>query len=91
MNKRWKERSRSPSLETRFLFENFECLREFLDRLADITEEMGRHPNISFDRSHVSVIIYPQGSDGLDELDYRMADGLDDAYDAVSRDCISEK
>ncbi|SIN71218.1 Pterin-4a-carbinolamine dehydratase [Sulfurivirga caldicuralii] len=91
MNKRWKERSNGRSLETRYLFENFECLREFLDCLADITEALGRHPNISFDRSHVSIIIYPNNADGLDDLDYSMADQLDEAYDTVSRECIAEK
>ncbi len=76
---RWSIRTQPPSMEARFEFEDFKTLRAFLDDLAEITERYNHHPNISFGRTHVSVIIYAQG-DELQDVDYALAKSIDEAY-----------
>ncbi|WP_029933627.1 4a-hydroxytetrahydrobiopterin dehydratase [Thiomicrospira pelophila] len=60
MSLNWKESKNASSLEAKFVFEGYETLRDFLDEVAQITEEMEVHPNISFGRDYASLIIYAQ-------------------------------
>lgn len=60
MSLNWKESKNASSLEAKFVFEGYETLRDFLDEVAQLTEEMGVHPNISFGRDYASLIIYAQ-------------------------------
>lgn len=77
----WKQKDKAATLEARFDFANYDVLREFLDDVADVAENVGHHPNLSFGREHVSVIIYAQNQeDGLSEVDFNLAKGIDDAF-----------
>lgn len=60
MSLNWKESKNASSLEAKFVFEGYETLRDFLDEVAQVTEDMGVHPNISFGRDYASLIIYAQ-------------------------------
>ncbi|MBE0492855.1 MAG: 4a-hydroxytetrahydrobiopterin dehydratase [Thiomicrospira sp.] len=60
MSLNWKESKNASSLEAKFVFEGYETLRDFLDDVAQLTEEMEVHPNISFGRDYASLIIYAQ-------------------------------
>ena len=60
MSLNWKESKNASSLEAKFVFDGYEILRDFLDEVAQLTEDMGVHPNISFGRDYASLIIYAQ-------------------------------
>lgn len=80
MNDRWKQKDKPASLEARFEFQSFDNLRSFLDELAEHAESLDHHPNISFGRSHASVIIYAKGGDALGDVDFNLAKGIDDSF-----------
>ncbi|MBO1923223.1 4a-hydroxytetrahydrobiopterin dehydratase [Thiomicrorhabdus sp. 6S3-12] len=87
MNERWKLKQKPASMEARFEFDNFEKLRSFLDELAEQADQLEHHPNISFGREHVSVIIYSQ-ADELDDVDFALAKGIDDGFHRVTGSLI---
>ncbi|HIQ40529.1 MAG TPA: 4a-hydroxytetrahydrobiopterin dehydratase [Sulfurivirga caldicuralii] len=82
MNERWKQKDRPPSLEARFEFEDFERLRMFLDDIADHADNLQHHPNITFSRRHVSIVIYPQ-SESIGDIDLKLAKKIDDSYNRI--------
>lgn len=79
MNERWKLKDKPASMEARFEFPSFEKLRSFLDELAEQADLLDHHPNISFGRGHVSVIIYSQ-QEKLGDLDFALAKGIDEGF-----------
>lgn len=83
MNERWKLKEKPASMEARFEFPNFDKLRSFLDELAEQADLLDHHPNISFGRGHVSVIIYSQ-KEALADLDFALAKGIDEGFYRVS-------
>ena len=58
MSDNWQERSRPPRLERRYLFENYEKLRDFLDRAADLSEAEDYYPDMGFGRDYVNITIH---------------------------------
>lgn len=83
MNARWKQKKSPASLEAKFEFEEYEVLRTFLDDLADVAEKLDHHPNLSFGRTHVSVIIYST-EDELRDVDTALAEGIDECFHRVT-------
>ena len=75
MSLNWKESKNASSLEAKFVFEGYETLRDFLDEVAQVTEDMGVHPNISFGRDFASLIIYAQNGT-LSEGERAVADKI---------------
>lgn len=75
----WIERKRPSSLEAKFIFENYKLMRDFLDGLSEISENIDHHPNISFGRDYVSILIYPK-SEQIDKVDYELALRVDELY-----------
>jgi pterin-4a-carbinolamine dehydratase len=57
----WTEVERPPSLYRRFEFAAYSQTRAFLDRLADLSEETGLYPDLSFTRTFVNVTVYGPG------------------------------
>jgi len=55
----WQTQKRPPMLVRRFEFEDYDQTRDFLDLLAEASEEMGYHPSLQFDRTTVSVNVTP--------------------------------
>ena len=82
MNTRWKQKDKPGSLEARFEFDDFGTLRDFLDKLAEVAEKLDHHPNISFGRSHASVIIYSQ-TESVGQIDIDLAEGIDECFQKV--------
>ena len=83
MNERWKSKKKPPALDARFDFEDFEVLRAFLDEIAEDAERLEHHPNISFGRDRVSVVIYST-SEELCDIDHQLAKAIDKSYDKVT-------
>ncbi len=82
MSKRWKSKKKPAALDARFDFEDFETLRAFLDEVAEEADRFEHHPNISFARDRVSIIIYST-SEELSDIDHKLAQAIDDCYDKV--------
>ncbi|VAW48122.1 hypothetical protein MNBD_GAMMA03-874 [hydrothermal vent metagenome] len=83
MNVRWKSKKKPASLDARFNFEDFDVLRTFLDKVAEDAERLEHHPNISFGRDRVSIIIYST-SDELSDIDLELAKAIDGCYEQVT-------
>jgi 4a-hydroxytetrahydrobiopterin dehydratase len=62
----WTEVERPPSLYRRFEFPAYSETRAFLERLAGLSKETGRYPDLSFTRTHVNVTVYGSGGPAVD-------------------------
>jgi pterin-4a-carbinolamine dehydratase len=59
----WEARGKPANLFRRFEFERYGATRAFLDALAALSEELGRHPqNINFGGTYVNITL--EGSEG---------------------------
>ena len=78
MSDQWKERTRPPRLERKYLFDDYEDLRDFLDRAADLSEREGYYPDMGFGRDYVNVTIHaPDDSETVTEQQREFAAQLD--------------
>lgn len=75
----WKVKQKPATLEARFEFDDFATLRDFLDDIAEHAERLEHHPNISFGRSHVSLIIYAQ-QNTLGDIDFTLANAIEASF-----------
>ncbi len=66
MNKPWQERNRPNRLEKRYGFPDYEALRDFLDRAAELSEREVLYPDMGFGRDYVNMTI--NAEEGADEL-----------------------
>jgi pterin-4a-carbinolamine dehydratase len=74
----WNERNRPDRLEKRYEFPDYETLRDFLSRAADISEREGLYPDMGFGRDYVNVTIHAdEDSDKLTEQQRQFATELD--------------
>ena len=79
MNEQWQERIRPVRLERRYEFPDYQSLRDFLDRAADVSEREGLYPDMGFGRDYVNVTIHcDEGTGTLDEIHRRLAEEFDD-------------
>lgn len=62
----WRRRQRPLRLERRLEFPDYDALRDFLDQVADLSEETGIYPNQSFGRTYVNLTLFAE--DGSDEI-----------------------
>lgn len=85
MGGQWQERKRPVRLEGRFEFANYQTLRDFLDRAAELSEREGLYPDMGFGRDYVNITIHAQeGEDTLGDAQHHFAQQLDDLADATT-------
>jgi pterin-4a-carbinolamine dehydratase len=83
MQHQWQERMRPLRMERRFEFPDYETLRDFLDRAAEVSEQEGLYPDMGFGRDYVNVTIYTDDeSDELGDVQQRLAKQLDALLDS---------
>lgn len=63
----------STRLEKRFTFENFAAALSFVNRVGEIAEQEGHHPDISFGWGYAKVVYFTHKIGGLHENDFVMA------------------
>ena len=70
----WEMRGKPPTLFRRFNFDRYSETRDFLDKLAMLSDEAGLHPqNINFASTYVNITITPDEGSELGEAEYGLA------------------
>ena len=78
MKTAWKERNRPNRLEKQYQFEDYEALRDFLDRAAELSEKQDYYPDMGFGRDYVNITIHaPEDSDAVTDEQRQFAEQLD--------------
>ena len=67
-------------IEKSFPFPNFKSALVFVNRIGDIAEEQGHHPDICFGWGKVTVTVYTHKIKGLTESDFILAAKVDRLY-----------
>ena len=63
----WNKRERPICLEKRFEFKNYSFTRDFLDRLGNFCEKIGRYPDISFGKTYANLTIRPEDAVSIEK------------------------
>ena len=69
----WTQNQRPPNLYRRFSFVDYAGTRDFLDRLAELSKETGRYPDISFGKTYANVTLHAGDSGTLTAEDLEFA------------------
>jgi pterin-4a-carbinolamine dehydratase len=78
MSQQWQERKRPLRLERRYEFENYDSLRDFLDRAAELSEREDYYPDMGFGRDYLNVTIHAEeGATELSDNQRHFAQQLD--------------
>lgn len=78
MNHEWRERVRPVRLERRYEFDDYQALRDFLDRAAELSEREGLYPDMGFGKDYVNMTIHSDETSGaLEAAQHRLAEALD--------------
>jgi 4a-hydroxytetrahydrobiopterin dehydratase len=60
-------------LRRRFRFKNFREALNFVNRVGELAEEQGHHPDVGFGWGYAQVTVYTHKMDGLTESDFILA------------------
>ena len=60
-------------LRRRFRFTNFREALDFVNRVGELAEEQGHHPDVRFGWGYAEVTVYTHKIDGLTESDFILA------------------
>jgi pterin-4a-carbinolamine dehydratase len=70
----WETRGKPLTMFRRFTFGNYADTREFLDALAELSEETGIHPqNINFGTTYVNITLDAEDGKELTEAEHALA------------------
>jgi 4a-hydroxytetrahydrobiopterin dehydratase len=69
----WKLEERGTRLSRRFEFEDFRRAMDFVNRVADVAEEEGHHPDIAIHWNRVDLVLWTHKIGGLHENDFILA------------------
>ncbi|HLL77009.1 MAG TPA: 4a-hydroxytetrahydrobiopterin dehydratase [Pyrinomonadaceae bacterium] len=64
-------------LRRRYEFPNFRRALEFVNRIGEVAEAEGHHPDVSFGWGYCELMIYTHAIDGLTESDFILAAKFD--------------
>jgi 4a-hydroxytetrahydrobiopterin dehydratase len=60
-------------LRRRFQLKNFQEALDFVNRVGELAEEQGHHPDVSFGWGYAEVTVFTHKIDGLTESDFILA------------------
>ena len=72
-----KNKDESFFIEKEFKFENFLHSQEFINKIGDIAEKEGHHPDIAFGWGYAKIKIHTHAIKGLAESDFVLAAKID--------------
>lgn len=67
-------------IQRQFAFPDFKKALEFVNRVGDLAEEQGHHPDIFLAWGRVEITLWTHKIDGLTESDFIMAAKIDRAH-----------
>ena len=73
----WKLDEKGTRLVRRFEFKDFKKAIEFVNRVAEIAEEQGHHPDIAIHWNKVDLVLWTHKIGGLHENDFILAAKVD--------------
>ena len=76
----WQLLENGTQIERRFQFKNFAAALAFVNRVGDLAEQEGHHPDITFGWGYASVLFYTHKIGGLHENDFIMAAKVNELY-----------
>jgi pterin-4a-carbinolamine dehydratase len=78
MSQQWQERTRPVRLERRYEFQDYSTLRDFLDKAAELSEEVDLYPDMGFGRDYVNITIHLEdGVETISDSQHEFASQLD--------------
>ena len=69
-------------LNKKFMFKNFFESQRFINKVGDISENEGHHPDISFGWGYAEIKITTHAIEGLSENDFILAAKIDQLFNA---------
>lgn len=63
-----------------FMFPNFREALKFVNRVGELADEQGHHPDISLARGKVAITIWTHKINGLTESDFILAAKINELY-----------
>lgn len=76
----WQLLENATRLERRFTFKTFGAALAFVNRVGDLAEAEGHHPDITFGWGYAHVLFYTHKINGLHENDFIMAAKVNELY-----------
>lgn len=74
----WREHGKPPTLHKRFVFGSYGQTRRFLDALAELSEQVGLHPqNINFGTTYVNITLDAEDGQTLSDAERGFAAQID--------------
>lgn len=73
----WRIIEDSTKLFREFTFKNFRSAQDFVNKVGDIAEIEGHHPDIEFGWGYAKITIYTHAINGLHENDFILASKID--------------
>ena len=81
MSEQWQERNKPARLERRYLFEDYNTLRDFLERGAVLSERENLFPDMGFGKDYVNITIYAdEDKEQLSDSHHSFAQELDKLF-----------
>jgi 4a-hydroxytetrahydrobiopterin dehydratase len=71
-------------IERRFSFRNFREALSFVQKVGEIAESEGHHPDVQFGWGYVTISLQTKKINGLHENDFIMATKIDRAFRGVT-------
>src|SRR3569832_2438039 len=81
----WSLANEATRIQRTYKFKNFAEALAFVNRVGDIAEAQGHHPDIGLGWGYCTVTLYTHKIKGLHENDFIIAAKCDRAYDAAGR------
>lgn len=78
----WQLLENGTRLERRFQFKTFVAALAFVNRVGDLAEQEGHHPDITFGWGYANVLFFTHKIKGLHENDFIMAAKVNELYAA---------
>lgn len=74
----WRLLENGTRLERQFRFKDFATALAFVNRVGELAEREGHHPDLSFGWGYANVLLYTHKIKGLHENDFIMAAKIDE-------------
>lgn len=71
-------------IKAKFVFKDFKTAIDFVNKVADISEDINHHPDIKIKYNQVTLKVFTHSENAITELDIKLADLVDNIYKEYS-------